>query len=57
MQWARSSRTKNNKVIIESNLHLLLEIVCVFKGFGVHNNTSIECAVEKLYKIPREKEA
>jgi hypothetical protein len=47
MQWARSSRMKNNKVIVKSKLHLLLEIVC-FQSFGFHNNMSAESAVEKL---------
>jgi hypothetical protein len=41
---------------VKNDLCLLLEIVCIFKVFGVHYNMSVESAIEKLQQIAKEKE-
>lgn len=44
-----------NIIIVESCLHLLLEVVC-FQSSRVHGNMSAKNAIEKLQRIAKEKE-
>jgi len=56
MGWARSSRTKVNKVIVERFFPFIVGNFVFFLSFEACKNMSAKCAIEKLQKVAKEKE-
>jgi hypothetical protein len=57
MWWAECSRTRKKWGNRQKQFAFVTKSCAHFWNFGVHNNMSVENAIEKLQQIAREKEA